>query len=202
MQKRKQTKKDNTISIVDEKGNVSKSYSSVHEMMEEWEAERNARPLWKKITDKIYYRYILKVWDIINPRLNKNRLRHLWQIITTDGHFSDVELWDLDNQISKFILPRLRRFKNKVSGYPVSIVEKCDTDRKEWKESGCVPEGRDTYYEQKWKGIIDEMIKTFELHVNGDVYKGANVRKDYLDREKKFQKGLALFAKYYEHLWY
>lgn len=54
--------------------------------------------------------------------------------------FDDSELWSLDVTISKFILPRLKAFRDTAGGYPSSMTE------------------------EYWKQTLDHMIECFELH--------------------------------------
>jgi len=53
--------------------------------------------------------------------------------------FSDDETWNLDDTISKFVLPRLKRFKEINNGYPHGMT---------WKQ---------------WNSKLNKMIKAFEL---------------------------------------
>lgn len=194
--KKSPDKKDHSITIVDDKDpkKVLRKYSSFKEMIAEMEAERNARPLWKKITDWIWYRVCYKIWDIISPRLNKNRLIHLGQKITRKGHFSDDELWDLFYNISRYVLPRLKRYKELMdrpfSGYPCEMIEG-DVSRDITKEES-------EKYSNKWRDIVEEMIVSFELIVKDDW--GGDIKK-YKEQRKIKEKGLSLFAQYFENLW-
>lgn len=54
--------------------------------------------------------------------------------------FDNSELWCLDSAICKFILPRLKQFKEYKIGHP------CNLSEKEWNE------------------VIDKMIKAFEVY--------------------------------------
>lgn len=57
-----------------------------------------------------------------------------------DRGFDDSELWSLDVTISKFILPRLKTFKDVAGGYPGGMTE------------------------NEWDELLDKMIVAFELH--------------------------------------
>lgn len=86
--------------------------------------------------------------------------------------FSDDETWSLSDTIAKFILPRLKRFKQVTCGYPEPLTEK------------------------EWDDILDKMIHSFEF-LAGDHYSNDNE-----DDWVKVDEGLELFSKYYNNLWW
>ena len=118
---------------------------------------------------------------------------------------SDQECWSLDNTLSRFILPRLKHFKKmRRCTYPPDITP------------------------EEWENVLDELIWTFEyvlddgetinpfpsLAKNEDFESYINrdrteeetkeiekwkERNEVLEQRK--EKGLQLFAKYYQHLW-
>ena len=116
---------------------------------------------------------------------------------------SDMECWNLDITLGKFILPRLKHFK-KMNRY-CYVAE-------------LTPE--------EWENVIDELIWTFEYLIDDEqlnpypfafAVDGEKLNfnrektpeeKDDLDKwfeknrelEERKQKGLQLFAKYYCHL--
>jgi len=95
--------------------------------------------------------------------------------------FDDTELWGLDCVIAKFILPRLKEFKNQTGGgFPSDLGVEGD-------ENG--DKGLDV-----WLNVIQEMIDAFEL-----------IAKDHVVTDKKekeiINKGLDQFRKYYFSLW-
>ena len=84
--------------------------------------------------------------------------------------FDDSETWALDNTVTSFIYPRLKRF--------VKLAPDV-----------CRP-GNLTIDE--WKTILDRMLGSFrELSKAG-----------YTNLVKKVDKGLKLFFKYYDRLWW
>ena len=97
--------------------------------------------------------------------------------------FSDQETWNLDANIAKYILPRLKRFKEINNGHPVEVSAK------------------------EWDIILDKMINSFEFHIQifvdqddddlNTMPKNAQKRK-----WEEYNEGLLLFAKYYKHLWW
>ena len=92
--------------------------------------------------------------------------------------FDDSETWNFDITIAKFIVPRLKRFKECKNGYPARLTEK------------------------KWDKILDEMIEGFELHCTKDDWDfdpDLNARNEKL---AKVNKALKNFSKYFYDLWW
>jgi hypothetical protein len=56
--------------------------------------------------------------------------------------FGDNELWNFDTTIAKYIVPRLKRFKELQHGYPADLGE------------------------EEWCEILDQIIYSFELKLN------------------------------------
>ena len=86
--------------------------------------------------------------------------------------FDDSETWSLDSTIAKFILPRLIRFKEINAGYPGTVSE------------------------QEWDDILDRMILAFSLLASDAAFVTAK------EDQEKIDEGLALFAKWYQYLWW
>lgn len=131
-----------------------------------------------------------------------NRHRKKW--LKQQGlYVNPKETWNLDITFAKYIIPRLKKFKNLNNGYPGR--EEMDTP-------------------EKWDEALDKMIQAFEYVVNefdwwtnnskycldteskyDDKYV-AKINKSYFDEEKRRQvvinEGLQLFAKYYIDLWW
>lgn len=119
---------------------------------------------------------------------------------------SDRECWDLSNNFTNYILPRLKHFKKMDRfGFPASLTE------------------------EKWETILDEIIWSFEYMKDPSVYnpipqhwhleneslaeylnrkktpEEEKCNEEYMERckqlEEKKKKGLLLFVEYYENLW-
>jgi hypothetical protein len=86
--------------------------------------------------------------------------------------FDNSELWSLDSTITKFILPRLKVFREIQAGHP-----------------GCVKN------EKEWNKILDKIIKAFEIADSS--ISGLISDEEYKD----WKKGMNLFVKYYFCLW-
>ena len=101
-----------------------------------------------------------------NLRLYKREFVYYWQRLTRG--WDDSELWNLDNTISEFVLPRLKRFKAYQDCHPSYMTE------------------------EEWDQNLDKMILAFENNLEDFPTK---------EQDKQAEEGLALFAKYYVHLW-
>lgn len=86
--------------------------------------------------------------------------------------FHDGELWSLDYRLAKLIHPRLVAFRKIVGSYP----------------------GTMTYDE--WCAILDQIIAAFEFIATNDDYWCMNEAQYTMVED-----GIALFARYYGHLW-
>ena len=114
------------------------------------------------------------------------------------------ETWNLDINLAKYIIPRLKKFKELNNGYPG--ISEMDTP-------------------EKWDEALDKMIQAFEYVIDLDEYWLDDPRYDYTDimfgKNKEFyekikenkitedirrlaaiNEGLQLFAKYYMSLWW
>ena len=103
--------------------------------------------------------------------------------------------WNLDSQISKFILPRLRLLKTKKNGYPMGL-DKYNRNEK-------LDDGSKT-----WDLILDDMIFAFEWsYRNEKFFNGyppdpSSPIKDWYDSIKERRdRGFAYFSEYYGNLW-
>ena len=106
---------------------------------------------------------------------------HWKQKYITQG-FSDEDTWSLDYTTAKYILPRLKRFKELTNSVPSSIYQE---------------DIRIENQIEEWKKIIDKMILAFELVIkNGD----GDILTD--EEYNQIDEGLKLFAKYYLNLWW
>ena len=83
------------------------------------------------------------------------------------------EMWSLDYTLAKYILPRLKKFKEVCCGYPCPLTE-------------------DEYEE-----ILNKMIWSFDYIVKEEIH--TIEEKEKLD--KQCQEGLNLFAEYFRSLW-
>lgn len=132
-----------------------------------------------------------------------NRQRKKW--LKKHGlYVNPKETWSLDVNLAKYILPRLKKFKELNNGYPG--MDEVDTP-------------------EKWDEALDKMIQAFEYVIDWDEYWLDDSRYDYTDvafgddkelyerimknkiaedirRLAAIKEGLQLFAKYYMSLWW
>lgn len=87
--------------------------------------------------------------------------------------WDDSETWCLDQSIAKFILPRLKRFKELNNGYPGDLDE------------------------EGWNQALDKMIFAFEWAASDAKYEWADD-----GQYEKVKEGLKLFQEYYFSLWW
>lgn len=96
--------------------------------------------------------------------------------------YSDDEVWDLDNAILRFTLPRLKKLRETTQSFPCNFIEE-NTE-----------EGWD-----KWKVMLDKMIHAIELKLKDEYWyvESATVDKDTAEVEE----GMSLFHEYFDALW-
>ena len=98
--------------------------------------------------------------------------------------FDSSELWNLDSTIAKFILPRLKEFRNKAISFP---MEFCELNS----EKGL----------RVWKRILDKMILSFYLiSKNDDIDESINSNNNK-KQQNTIDNGLYLFYYYFRDLW-
>ena len=93
--------------------------------------------------------------------------------------FDSTELWNLDVTFAKFLVPRLKAYKESRSGIPGRLVSSDKTTEKDSK---------------KWDKIIQDMIDGFEIIATVDGY-------NWKDKSGKPEKAVKLLAKHYFDLW-
>lgn len=120
--------------------------------------------------------------------------------------YSREDLWSLDYTIVRFVLPRLKAFREVSGGFPSSMFyddpenptqEELDTigerySDEKWNKAG-----------SKWKSIIDHMIWSMEEWLENDgIYWDEKNSCHDKEKEEKVEKGFEYFHKYFHHLWY
>lgn len=95
----------------------------------------------------------------------------------------DKELYNFDRTIAKWMLPRLKRFKNITKSYPPKY---------------------ETY--QDWSHVLDKMINSFEMFLSQPDweikhFKEPNFLEEYEKRFEEIEEGLHLFADNFLDLW-
>jgi hypothetical protein len=114
----------------------------------------------------------------------RNRWKWFWQ--RHKYGFDSRELWSLDYNISKFIVPRLQAYRKAHHGVPTKLVDEYGMD----------------LAIIKWNKILDQMIFAFQFIINDNDNNNIeefhkNWKKDY----PQYQKGMKLFVEYFRSLW-
>ena len=113
---------------------------------------------------------------------NPKRLKKMLSDYEKQG-WTDMDTWSLDCTFAKFMLPRLKRFKEIKNGYPSNIDDN---------PAG----GYSKKAESIWNKIVDEMIEGFQLMADGKQFGGNDVQ------FKKMNRSLDLFREHFFSLWW
>jgi hypothetical protein len=93
--------------------------------------------------------------------------------------FSDTETWCLTSVMARFILPRLRRFRQCANGYPIGLTI------------------------EKWHEILDKMIFAFDWTLNYEEEDNYNLSKEVKAANwKRYEEGMKLFSDNFMQLWW
>ena len=113
-----------------------------------------------------------------------------WTPTEEEEDVKERELWSLDMTLTDYILPRITAFrKMKRHGYPVEdITAETDVSDEEWKQTT-------DRAMADWENILFDIELAFKTLK--DTEDNARTRSQHED----IKRGLALFAKHYEHLW-
>lgn len=107
--------------------------------------------------------------------------------------YSDIEIWNLDDTIIDFVLPRLKVFRKQTNGYPPNLGSF-----------------------EEWEDILDKIIWAFEYYNQDSTYfdlkekygdeKTETGRFRYLEEyealEERAEEGFELFGKYFRNFWW
>lgn len=125
-------------------------------------------------------------WYILRPlRTARGSIIRFWQRLTRG--WDDSEIWSLDNTFAGWIVPRLKRLREKKCGVPVMLLRDAhDHTDEQYKEA-----------EDKWNSILDEMIEGFSIKpLNDETGDWSKEDQDKYDLAKN------LFVKYLDNLWW
>ena len=160
--------------------------------------------LLKKIYDYLddFYWWNHRNWlkYIIEDRHGRLRLspywfRAVWFRIRNGWDSSDT--WSLQFTISKFVLPRLKRFKEvDKGGVPNKIYQEYRDPNKKVNENMKLAS-------EEWDKKLDKMILAFQRIIDEDEDFHDFKDKKYWDKQEKIKEdGLKLFAEYFQDLWW
>ena len=99
--------------------------------------------------------------------------------------YSDSEIWNLDDTIVEYVLPKLKLFR---------------------KQTICYPPNLESF--EEWENILDEIIWAFEFHKSDAPFDelkekyGDNWRDEYRKLNERYRNGLKLFGEYLGCLWW
>jgi hypothetical protein len=94
--------------------------------------------------------------------------------------FKDKEIWNFDETIVEFLLPRMKRFREVNNGYPVKLS---------WDE---------------WNNILDKIINNLEFYKKdfNDLADVKEIIKKENEQTEALREALKLIAEYIEWLWW
>ncbi|MCH5167371.1 MAG: hypothetical protein J1F35_05700 [Erysipelotrichales bacterium] len=104
--------------------------------------------------------------------------------------FDDSEIWNLDSTIAKFILPRLKEFKEIAWGTPGKLDY-------EFVQKGYSESEASIIANKAWEEILDKMIWAFEHYDDESYILAADSVKAHEEYVNKINKGLKLFAEWF-----
>jgi hypothetical protein len=99
-----------------------------------------------------------------------------WFIQRGKTGYADCDLWSLDWYLNSWMPKALRQFKGNTCGIPMGLSEK------------------------RWYAILEDMIIGFES--NKKIQEMDYKNDEYEELLKKSKKGINLFAKYYNCIWW
>lgn len=105
--------------------------------------------------------------------------------------FPDYHVWDLKKAISEFIVPRLIQYIKMVETGQIVCIPN-------WVQSNPDASKIDEVELMRiWSDILKEILIPFDYQINPEKYDSFS----RIELEQRRKKGLALFARYFDHLW-
>ena len=102
-----------------------------------------------------------------------------WKKQRVKNGFDDTETWNLDTTLARFILPRLKRFREVNIGHPAYMT---------W---------------ESWCTLIDRMIEGFEIQLNEGSLLDKNLSaEEEKKNRKKVRMAWLLLGRYGRDLWW
>lgn len=106
----------------------------------------------------------------------RRAIKHFWQR-TTRG-FDDSETWDLDATLCRWLLPRLKRYRE-ISPHIIADSKTEDGD---------------------FFDVVDRIISSLEFVVDDPICEMST--EEYIKACEEAHEGLKLLGKYMRHLWF
>jgi hypothetical protein len=104
----------------------------------------------------------------------KRKIKFFYQRWTRG--WDDSDLWSLDCTISEFIIPRLKLFRDTLSGYPGEMTM------------------------EEWEETIDDMIFAFEYVVD-EKNRWEPMSEEYMRKFHRYERGMRAFSDNFMALW-
>ena len=160
-------------------------FSSVDDMVKELSKDRQDHPI---------KNFFLDIWYVITRKYGDIR----WFIKKDIPHrikwgCSEMDIWSLDYSLSVWILKRLKALKHwfeENGGIPCDYMPNENPTKDEY-----------TIAKSLWICDIDKMILAFELIVEESDGDGIDTVDYNPDKQKMYDEGWNLFAKYFRNLW-
>lgn len=188
---------------------MADTWDNIRNKREERRAARSAcRKLWDGISGKLY-----RLWFYhLIPRAQRRKVAFFFQ--RRNRGFDETELWCLDWTILKFILPRLKAFRETQQGSWPGPEAIFDIDYQEYEElNGDEKVDLRERSLEEWDRMIDKMIRAIELQLryegvfvtrNPEWEKGdpwCNKFRHSPELEAEYDEGWNLFFRWFHHLW-
>ena len=115
------------------------------------------------------------------------------------------ELWSLDYTIIKFVIPRLKVFRERTIGFPADFYY-ANPDEPTQEELNIIHTGGCPIPTEeasaRWMAVLDHMIWSMEEWIKEDgFFWDSKLGEIDKEKEKKVQEGFDLFHKYFFALW-
>lgn len=152
----------------------------------------------------VYYAAVRFVENYLYPRAVWWNIKAFFQ--RRIRGFDDSEVWSLDDTILKFILPRLKRFREKDTHAWPGALTIFEIDHDDYMDLS--PSERNDLDErslEEWGRMLDKMIRAIELKIeHGGIYyvEHADGSFEFSEAlEAEANEGWALFIEWFHALW-
>lgn len=153
-----------------------------------------SRPITKKLDRQDKFRPYVN-FSFSDLRYQTKR-KTVWALHRARYGWAVPDTWSFDYYLADVIIGGLKHLKENKSGIPSNLLY---GKKMEFGDEGPKEKYTMEQAEKRWNKIIDQIVEGFEAHKEiNDGYPSTADRKDL---EKKFDKGMKLFAKYYGNFW-
>ena len=166
-----------------------------------WKISEKIRPLFPFVSDRTYEEiqekftetkfasFLDNIGEKYNDRKESKRVK---------VHIDEYDVWSFDGTLAHIILPGLIMLRDKKNGAPLVDDKDVPKRLRSTSDPDFDPKNNigqtDKFFFDRWEYVMNEMIFAFE-HILSDNY-------EYDEKiEKRKQRGLELFGKYFTSLW-